>query len=101
MLSPVAKKRKKSEDQTLIFNYLAVTLPARWRLAAAHNQARRLTAGPAARDYRLYHRMVLGHRRRSIRRAAAAGGSGRALRARPDLRLPGSGQDKVSIRAEG
>ena len=48
MLSPVAKKHKKSEAQTLIFNYLAVTLPARWRLAAAHNQARRLTAGPAA-----------------------------------------------------
>ena len=33
--------------------------------------------------------MVLGHRLRSIRRAAAAGGSGRALGARPDLRLPG------------
>ena len=48
MLSPVAKKRKKSEAQTLIFNYLAVTLPARGRLAAAHNQARRLTAGPTA-----------------------------------------------------
>ena len=62
--------------------------------------------------------LVLGHRRRSIRRAAAAGGSGRALKARPDLRLPGPGrmgpvsgpkggwrrgfgQDKAFIRAEG
>ena len=44
--------------------------------------------------------LVLGHRRRSIRRAAAVGGSGRALKARPDLRLPEFGQDIDLIRAE-
>ncbi len=35
-------------------------------------------------------RSALGHHRRSERRAAAAGGSGRAVGARPGLRLPGA-----------
>ena len=84
----------------LIFNSLTIALPARgdsppritWRGGSLRVQF-------LSQETRGWSK--LGHRRRSIRRAAAAGGSGRALKARPDPRLPGSGQDRAFIRTEG
>ena len=65
------------------------------RVAAAHSEARRLP-----RDGLVMQRQGRGrdlvHRSRAYRGAAAAGWPGRAVGARPDLRLPGA--DALSVR---
>ena len=69
------------------------------RVAAAHNGARRLPRDGVDGGTDRGECRDLVHRSRAYRSAAAAGWPGRAVRARPDPRLPGAGA--FSVRREG